>query len=271
MFSIEQWRRAVARHFERSVADTADSPGAPPNKRKQRDYDTALPAMSSPPASDRSQSPSRRIKLSHRDGYDDPFLAGAADARPDADSDQTPRRNTTADIISSAPPLPLKKPIHHVQIDDNKTDQLPKDIRDLYNRLYDITGYHEGIAPWEVRNEINASVAHKFRETWFRNRRGTTTRALDGSAADEHHRASALGELVALRKIQRKARSCRVGNITGMAFRTSAAKDNSFVIGVRSSDKWVVVVPSTPQVSEHNTYCDLPLILAERSERSFAP
>ncbi|KAJ9129497.1 hypothetical protein NKR19_g10341, partial [Coniochaeta hoffmannii] len=115
----------------------------------------------------------------------------------------SPTKKRTQSLVT------LKKPIHHVQIDDNNTDQLPEDVRDLYNRLYGITGYHEGIAPWEVRNEINASVAHKFRETWFRNRRGTTPRALDASAADEHHRASALGELVALRKIQRKAKSCR--------------------------------------------------------------
>ncbi|KAK0704275.1 hypothetical protein B0T21DRAFT_268787, partial [Apiosordaria backusii] len=122
----------------------------------------------------------------------------------------TSRARSTSPTKKTQRLVALKKPIHHVQIDDNKTDQLPEDIRDLYNRLYGITGYHEGIAPWEVRNEINASVAHKFRETWFRNRRGTTTRALgDASAADEHHRAFALGELVALRKIQRKAKSCR--------------------------------------------------------------
>ncbi|KAB5513467.1 hypothetical protein GE09DRAFT_629138 [Coniochaeta sp. 2T2.1] len=115
--SIEQWRRAVALHFgSQSVADTADSPGAPPSKRKRHDYDTALPAMLSPPASDRSHSPSKRIKLSHRsrdssrDDDDDPFLAGAADARPDPDSDQTPRRNTTADIISNAPQLTPRPP-----------------------------------------------------------------------------------------------------------------------------------------------------------------
>ncbi|KAB5513493.1 hypothetical protein GE09DRAFT_1231837 [Coniochaeta sp. 2T2.1] len=181
-------------------SDTSECWTAPPARLQASESGTitiqCLPAIPSPPASDRSQSPSKRIKLSRRsrdssrDDDDDPFLVGAADTRPDYDSDQTPRRNTTANIISNAPQLTprppqsvaslasgasaasrtttstttsrarstsptkktqrlvaLKKPIHHIQIDDNKTDQLPEDIRDLYNRLYSITSYHKGIAP----------------------------------------------------------------------------------------------------------------------------
>lgn len=62
-------------------------------------------------------------------------------------STTTSRARSTSPIKRTQRLVALKKPINYVQIDDNKTDQLPEDVRDLYNRLYSITGYHEAIAP----------------------------------------------------------------------------------------------------------------------------
>lgn len=256
---IEQWLQAVSAVCDSNAPLTRDCPDASSHKRK-RDSSPGVPFvpdMSTPPPSDRAQSPSKRIKLSHRnrdlslDDDNDPFVTHAS--IPDVD--QTPRRNTTASIFASAPQLPplapqsiasytsvktssaaswttssttksrarstsptkktqglvaLKKPIYHVPLDDNKKEQLPEDIRGLYNRLYDITVEHEGIAPWEVREEINGQLARPWRESWFK-RRATPSApgGEDAAAKEEERHGLACAELKALRKIKGVAWKCR--------------------------------------------------------------
>lgn len=95
-------------------------------------------------------------------------------------------------------------------LDDNKKKQLPEDIRVLYNRLYDITVEHEGIAPWEVREEINGQLARPWRESWFKRREiPSAPGGGDAAAEEEEHRGLACAELRAIRKIKRVAWKCR--------------------------------------------------------------
>ncbi|KAB5581244.1 hypothetical protein GE09DRAFT_1213640 [Coniochaeta sp. 2T2.1] len=260
---IEQWRQRVTAACD-SDSNPAEQlpargrPDASSHKRKRPAQDSTLRAaagMSTPPPSNRAQSPSKRMKVSHRNrdpslaDDDDPFLASGPLS---ADPDETPRRNTTAGILSSAPQLPprppsytsspkrssaasrtttsttksrarstsptkktqglvaLRKPIYHVPLDDQNKDQLPEDIRELYNRLYDIAVEHEGIAPWEVWEEINAAAVRPFKESCFK-RRQTPVGPREGNATteEEDHHAVALAELKALRRLEREAWDCR--------------------------------------------------------------
>jgi hypothetical protein len=107
--------------------------------------------------------------------------------------------------------LALKKPIFHVALKDDTLKQLPRDVHELYNRLYDITVEHDGVVPWEVRTEINSQVARPLRDSWFRKRRDDTTPSLGKGLAvgERQQRARALAELDSLRKIERKAWECR--------------------------------------------------------------
>ncbi|KAH8907508.1 hypothetical protein BR93DRAFT_926528 [Coniochaeta sp. PMI_546] len=101
----------------------------------------------------------------------------------------------------------LKKPIYHMPLDDNKKEQLPQDIRALYDRLYDITVEYEGIAPWEVREEINGQLARPWRESCFKRRE--TSSAPGGGDAEARRRDLAYVELEALCKIKSVAWKCR--------------------------------------------------------------
>jgi len=104
----------------------------------------------------------------------------------------------------------LKKPIYHVPLDDKKKEQLPEDVRVLYNRLYDITVEHEGVAPWEIREEINGQLARPWRESWFKRRETPSAPSgADAVAEEEEYRDLARVELRALRKIKRTAWKCR--------------------------------------------------------------
>ncbi|KAB5511554.1 hypothetical protein GE09DRAFT_1209246 [Coniochaeta sp. 2T2.1] len=104
----------------------------------------------------------------------------------------------------------LRKPIYHVPLDDQNKDQLPEDIRELYNRLYDIAVEYEGIAPWEVREEINAAAVRPFKESCFK-RRQTPVGPREGNATteEEEHYAVAVAELKAFRRLEREAWDCR--------------------------------------------------------------
>jgi hypothetical protein len=80
----------------------------------------------------------------------------------------------------------------------------------LYNRLYDITVEHEGIAPWELREEINGQLARPWRESWFRMReKPSAPGGEDAAAEEEERRGLACAELKALRKIKGVAWKCR--------------------------------------------------------------
>lgn len=110
--------------------------------------------------------------------------------------------------------IALQKPIHHIHIKDNANDQLPPDVRDLYNRLYDITVDHEAFLPWEVRDDICHAVGRKVKDSWFRKKEDNPPVG-DGSqgaestrAAAEEERATALAELNALRNLEHAAWEC---------------------------------------------------------------
>lgn len=264
---IEQWRQTVSAACDTDPADQSfarDRPDASSYKRRRPTSRriSNVPAMSSPPPSDRAQSPPKRMMLAHRnrdlsiDDNNDPFLAHAS--LPDLD--QTPRRDATAGIVSSAPQLPplaprsiasytsntqtasapsrtttwttksrarstspmkktqsltaLLKPIFHEPLSqeplDGTDNQLPENIRVLYNRLYGITVDHEGIAPWEVREEIDGQVPRPWRESCFK-RMVTPSGPGGGDAAaeEEERRGLARAELKVLRKIMRVAWMCR--------------------------------------------------------------
>lgn len=95
-------------------------------------------------------------------------------------------------------------------LDNQNKGQLPEDIRELYNRLYDVAVEHEGIAPWEVWEEINAAAVRPFKETCFK-RRETPVAPREGNATteEEEHHAVALAALKALRRLEREAWDCR--------------------------------------------------------------
>jgi hypothetical protein len=110
----------------------------------------------------------------------------------------------------------LRKPIYFTRIEDNATQQLPPDVRELYNRLYELTVEHEGVFPSEARAEINEAVGRAYKDPWFRKRRYRSTpateteHALSSSAGEQQQlRSEALAELTALRKVERAAWECR--------------------------------------------------------------
>ncbi|OIW22439.1 hypothetical protein CONLIGDRAFT_563285, partial [Coniochaeta ligniaria NRRL 30616] len=105
----------------------------------------------------------------------------------------------------------LKKPIHYVALEDNAADQLPADVRGLYNRLYDITVEHEDIFPWQARDEIIQAAGRRFKDSWFYGRDDRTHISTVGESDEPagHHRAAAVAELAALRELEVAASECR--------------------------------------------------------------
>ncbi|KAK4443295.1 hypothetical protein QBC34DRAFT_362321 [Podospora aff. communis PSN243] len=209
---------------------------------------------------DRAQSPSKRMKLSHRNRDDDdnrnailrdPDLTGSSSSSITASVPELPpsaprsighytssisvqsysaaSRTTTSTTKSRARStsptkktqglVALKKPIYHVSLDDNNKEQLPEDVRVLYNRLYDITVEHEGIAPWEVRDEINAELARPWRESWFRRRTGGEE--TPSTEEEKEGLRIAAVELRGLRDIKRAAWKCRERGRSEAAWNTT--------------------------------------------------
>ena len=105
-------------------------------------------------------------------------------------SSPTKNQKTTQSLLA------LQKPIHHIPLDDQNKSQLPEDILPLYNRLYDIAVEHEGIAPEEVKEEINSIAVRPFKEACFRKTGG-------------RKKEEALVELSALRRLEKVAWECR--------------------------------------------------------------
>lgn len=144
--------------------------------------------------------------------------------RPKASSATTKekKRNLTPSRARSLSPTKktqslgaLKKPIHHVALQDNATEQLPADVRDLYNRIYEITVEHESIFPWQARDEIIQATGRKFKDSWFYGKDKTYTSGGKGEpavvdgAVTAATATAALAELSVLREIEDAAWECR--------------------------------------------------------------
>ncbi|KAH7123388.1 hypothetical protein B0J13DRAFT_566540 [Dactylonectria estremocensis] len=195
--------------------------------------------MTTPPSSGPSKRQEGSPRKRRREPDNDIFEGPTTDAPPPLyDIDQTPKSNASNNRPSLPYRLPtsarsstnpssttsshrrsnsptkrtqnlqvLEKPIHYIALEDNATDQLPSDVRLLYNRIYNIAVEHELIFPPQARHEISKAIGRNIRDSWFSG--GYTSEEDEVQEGDGHvSRSFALAELQALQDIKAEAREC---------------------------------------------------------------
>ncbi|KAK5999123.1 hypothetical protein PT974_01512 [Cladobotryum mycophilum] len=93
----------------------------------------------------------------------------------------------------------LDKPVTFAALHDNATEQLPDDVRQLYNRIYDIAVGRDAFLPHLAHEEICAAAGRSIKSSWF-----TKPHPLD----DINTRLRCLREVEELRRIVAVAREC---------------------------------------------------------------
>ena len=97
----------------------------------------AIPAVSTPKSAEQPPTHDRPDAASHK-----PHAPSGVPKVPDMSISPPSNRASSPQYKSRKEDIGLmvlKKPIYHIPLNDDKKEQLPEEIRVLYNRLYDIT------------------------------------------------------------------------------------------------------------------------------------
>lgn len=128
-----------------------------------------------------------------------PSLSASESSRASSRASKSPSRRAGSPTKSAKriQLQALKKPVFYKSLDDNATCQLPTDVKQLYNRIDQITVERIAFLPCTIRDEICSATGRNLGDSWF-----TKPQANDDRDRD-------LKELRRLQHIVTRARKCQ--------------------------------------------------------------